>query len=74
MHPASDARRIPRSRIDTSEFLRHFVRLGTKGTMDFTFLDKAACALSGQTLSHYRLLNSGMFHTTFASPSSTWMV
>ena len=37
-------------RIDTSEFLRHFVRLGPKATMAFTFLDKAACVLSGQTL------------------------
>jgi len=37
-------------RIDNSEFLRHFVRLGVKPTMDFTFLNKAACVLSAQTL------------------------
>jgi len=37
-------------RIDNSEFLRHFVRLGVKATMDFTFLNKAACALSAETL------------------------
>ena len=37
-------------RIDTSEFLRHFVRLGFKPTMDFTFLSKALGVLSAQTL------------------------
>jgi len=37
-------------RIDNSEFLRHFVRLGVKPTMDFTFLNKAACVLSAKTL------------------------
>ena len=37
-------------RIDTSEFLRHFVRLGWKATMDFTFLSKALGALSAETL------------------------
>jgi IS5 family transposase len=37
-------------RIDTSEFLRHFVRLGCKATMDFTFLSKALGALSAKTL------------------------
>lgn len=37
-------------RIDTSEFLRHFVRLGFKPTMDFTFLNKAFCVLSAKTL------------------------
>ncbi len=37
-------------RIDNSEFLRHFVRLGIKPTMDFTFLNKAACVLSAKTL------------------------
>jgi len=37
-------------RIDTSEFLRHFVRLGLKATMDFTFLSKALGALSPETL------------------------
>jgi len=33
-------------RIDTSEFLQNFVRLGVKATMDFTFLNKAYHALS----------------------------
>jgi len=37
-------------RIDTSEFLRHFVRLGLKATMDFTFLSKALGTLSAETL------------------------
>jgi IS5 family transposase len=37
-------------RIDTSEFLRHFVRLGVKATMDFTFLSKALGVLSAETL------------------------
>lgn len=37
-------------RIDTSEFLRYFVRLGLKATMDFTFLSKALGALAAETL------------------------
>ena len=37
-------------RIDTSEFLRHFVRLGFKATMDFTFLSKAIGVLSTETV------------------------
>ena len=37
-------------RIDTSEFLQHFVRLGVRPTMDFTFLNKAFGALSARTL------------------------
>ena len=37
-------------RIDNSEFLQHYVRLGVKSTMDFTFLNKASCALSAKTL------------------------
>ena len=37
-------------RIDNSEFLQHFVRLSVKPTMDFTFLNKASCALSAKTL------------------------
>lgn len=37
-------------RIDNSEFLQYFVRLGVKPTMDFTFLNKASCALSAETL------------------------
>jgi len=36
--------------IDNSEFLQYFVRLGVKPTMDFTFLNKAFCALSAETL------------------------
>ncbi len=36
-------------RIDTSEFLQHFVRLGVRPTMDFTFLNKAFGVLSPQT-------------------------
>jgi IS5 family transposase len=37
-------------RIDHSEFLRHFVRLGVKPTMDFTFLNKAGGVLSAPTV------------------------
>lgn len=37
-------------RIDTSEFLRYFVRLGFKATMDFTFLSKAIGVLSAETV------------------------
>jgi len=37
-------------RIDTSEFLQYFVRLGIRPTMDFTFLNKAFGALSARTL------------------------
>ena len=39
-------------RIDTSEFLQYFVRLGVRPTMDFTFLSRAFCNLSATTLSH----------------------
>jgi IS5 family transposase len=37
-------------RIENSEFGRHFVRLGGKPTMDFTFLNKAFGVLSASTL------------------------
>jgi len=47
-------------RIENSEFLRHFVGLGLKPMMDFTFLNKAFCVLSettweamNQVLAHY---------------------
>jgi IS5 family transposase len=36
-------------RIENSEFLRHFVGLGIKYMMDFSFLDKAFCVLSDRT-------------------------
>lgn len=36
-------------RIENSEFLRHFVGLGIKPMMDFSFLDKAFCVLSDKT-------------------------
>jgi IS5 family transposase len=36
-------------RIENSEFLRHFVGLGVKSMMDFSFLDKAFCVLSERT-------------------------
>jgi IS5 family transposase len=36
-------------RIENSEFLRHFVGLGLKSMMDFSFLDKAFCVLSDTT-------------------------
>ena len=50
MNVENDSYRDVITRIDNSEFLRHFVRLGVKETMDFTFLNKAACALSAETL------------------------
>jgi len=37
-------------RIDTSEFLRHFTRLGPGSTMDFSLLSKAFCFLSAETV------------------------
>lgn len=37
-------------RIDTSEFLQNFVRLGVRPTMDYTFLNKAFCTLSAWAL------------------------
>ena len=37
-------------RIDTSEFLRHFVRLGPGSTMDYSLLSKAFCFLSDATV------------------------
>jgi IS5 family transposase len=46
-------------RIDTSEFLQYFVRLGVKPTMDFTFLNKASCVLSAQTL---EAMNEALSH------------
>ncbi len=36
-------------RIENSEFLRHFVGLGIKSMMDYSFLDKAFCVLSDKT-------------------------
>jgi IS5 family transposase len=36
-------------RIENSEFLRHFIGLGIKPMMDFSFLDKAFCVLSDRT-------------------------
>jgi len=36
-------------RIENSEFLQHFVGLGIKPMMDFSFLDKAFCVLSDRT-------------------------
>ena len=36
--------------IDTSEFLRHFVRLELGNTMDFTMLSRAFCCLSTETM------------------------
>lgn len=37
-------------RIDTSEFLQYFVRLGCQATMDYSFLCKALCALTESTV------------------------
>jgi len=37
-------------RIDTSEFLRHFVRLGPGSTMDYSLLSKAFCFMSAKTV------------------------
>lgn len=43
-------------RIDTSEFLQYFVRLGIRPTMDYTFLNKAFCTLSDRTLERMNAL------------------
>jgi len=45
-----DSYRDAVTRIDTSEFLQYFVRLGVQSTMDFTFLNRAFGVLSAQTL------------------------
>ena len=37
-------------RIDTSEFLQYFVRLGCQPTMDYSFLCKAFCTLTESTM------------------------
>ena len=37
-------------RIDNSEFLQYFVRLGCQPTMDYSFLCKALCALTEPTM------------------------
>jgi IS5 family transposase len=37
-------------RIDTSEFLRHFVRLGPGSTMDYSLLSRAFCFMSAETV------------------------
>lgn len=62
MFVEGDAYRDTVIRIENSEFLRNFVRLGPKTTMDYTFLCKAFCCLSPQTwkemnraLSHYAM-------------------
>jgi len=48
-------------RIETSEFLRHFVRLGHRSVMGFTLLSQALCLLSPETM---EAMNQ--FITTFA--------
>ena len=42
--------------IDNSEFLQHFVRLGIKSTMDFTFLNKAYSSLRQETIDKMNLV------------------
>jgi IS5 family transposase len=37
-------------RIDTSEFLRHFVRLAPRSTMDYSLLSRAFCFMSAKTV------------------------
>ena len=44
-------------RIDTSEFLRHFVRLGPGSTMDYSLLSKAFCFLTAETVA---AMNEGL--------------
>jgi len=48
--------------IENSEFLQHFVRLGVKPTMDFTFLNRAFCALSARTLAAMNLVLAQYAH------------
>ena len=44
--------------IDTSEFLRHFVRLDLGNTMDFTLLSRAFCFLSTETVAAMNVILS----------------
>ena len=46
-------------RIDTSEFLQYFVRLGVKSAMDFTFLNKAYHALRPVTIDKMNAILTG---------------
>ena len=45
--------------IENSEFLRHFVRLGIKSAMDFTFLNRAFSSLRETTLDHMNTVLTG---------------
>ena len=45
--------------IDNSEFLQHFVRLGIKSMMDFTFLNRAYCALGATTIDTMNAILTG---------------
>ena len=45
--------------IDNSEFLQHFVRLGVKSTMDFTFLNRAYSALGATTIDTMNAILTG---------------
>ena len=45
--------------IENSEFLRHFVRLGIKPTMDFTFLNRAFSSLSATTMEKMNAVLTG---------------
>ena len=55
----SDSYRDVVVRIDTSEFLQYFVRLGGRPTMDYSFLCKALCALREPTV---KALNKVVAH------------
>ncbi len=45
--------------IENSEFLRHFVRLGIKSAMDFTFLNRAFSSLSATTMEKMNAVLTG---------------
>jgi IS5 family transposase len=45
--------------IENSEFLRHFVRLGIKSVMDFTFLNRAFSSLSEMTMEKMNTILTG---------------
>ena len=45
--------------IENSEFLRHFVRLGIKPAMDFTFLNRAFSSLSATTMEKMNAILTG---------------
>ena len=51
--------------IENSEFLRHFVRLGIKSAMDYTFLNRAFSSLSSTTMEKMNAVLTGCNRSRF---------